>query len=97
MEIMGPKNSATPTHFIWSLRPMLRKKKRLKMNKESLNCQETLSRTILSSANRDHNKKERYAIKDSLPGHLKKKGLIQWVSHESMVEKQFQEKLSPPH
>ena len=54
MEIVGPKNSATPAYFIWSLRPMPRKKKRLKMNKESPNCQETLPRTILFSANRDH-------------------------------------------
>ena len=50
------------------------------------NCQETSPRKILSSANRDHKKEERYAFKDSLSGHPKKKGLIQWVSYESMVE-----------
>ena len=75
MEIVGPKNSVTPTHFIWSLRPMPRRKKRLRMNKESQNCQETLPRTILSSANRDHKKEGQHAIKDNLLGHPKKKEL----------------------
>ena len=97
MEIVGPKNSATPAHFIWSPRPMPRRKKRLKMNKENPNCQETSPRTILSSANRDHKKEGQHAIKDSLPGHPKKKELTQWASHGSMMEEQFQEKLSPPH
>ena len=73
MSSVGSKNSATPTHFIQSPRPMLRRKKRLKMNKESPNYQETSPRTILSSVNRDHKKEERHAIKGSLPGHPKKK------------------------
>ena len=72
---MGSKNSATPTHFIQSPRPMLRRKKRPRMNKESPNFQETSPRTILSSANRDHKKEEQHAFKDSLPGHPKKKEL----------------------
>ena len=76
---------------------MPRRKKRLRMNKESPNCQETSLRTILSSANRDHKKEEQHAFKDSLPGHPKKKGLTEWVSHRNMVEEQFQKKLSPPH
>ena len=94
---VGSKNSVAPVHFTQSPRPMPRRKKCPRMNKESLNCQETSSRTILSSANRDHKKEEWYAFKDSLPRHSKKKGLTQWVSHGSMVEEQFQEKLSPPY
>ena len=70
---MGSKNSVAPAQFIQSPRPMPRRKKCPRMNKESPNCQETLPRTILSSANQDHKKEERHAFKDSLPGHLKKK------------------------
>ena len=70
--IMGSKNSTTPTHFIQSSRPTPRRKKCPRMNKESPNCQETSPRTILSSANRDHKKEERHAIKGSLPGYPKK-------------------------
>ena len=51
----------------------------------------------MSLANQDHKKEERHAFKDNLPGHSKKKGLTQWVSHGSMVEEQFQEKLSHSH
>ena len=94
--IVGSKNSAAPTHFIQGPRPMPRRKKCLRMNKEGPSCQETSPRTILSSANRNRKKEERHAHKDSLLGRPKQKGLIQWVSHGSMVEKQFQEKLSPP-
>ena len=94
---MGPKDLATPAHFISSPESMLRRKKCLRTNKEVPNCQETLPRTILSSANRGHGRIKRHALEDSLPGHPKQKGLTQWVSHGSMVEEQFQEKLSPPH
>ena len=86
---MGSKNSAALTHFIQSPRPMSRRKKGPRMNKGSPNCQETSPRTVLSSANQDHKKKEQSAFKDSLPRHPKKKRLTQWVSHESMVEEQF--------
>ena len=65
--------------------------------RESPSCQETTPRTILSSANRNHKKEGRHAFEDSLLGHPKQKGLTQWASHGSMVEEQFQEKLSPPH
>ena len=54
-------------------RPMPRRKKHPRMNKESPSCQETSSRTILSSANRKRKKKKRHALKDSLPGHPKQK------------------------
>ena len=66
---MGSKNSITPAHFILSPRPMPRKKKCPRVNKEGPNSQETSSRTILSSANQDHKKEEQHAIKGSLPGH----------------------------
>ena len=55
---MGPKNSAAPTHFIQSPRPTPRGKKRPKMNKGSLNCQETSPKTILSLANQDHKRND---------------------------------------
>ena len=70
--IVGSKDSATPTHFILSPRPMPRRKKRPRTNKESPSCQETSPRTILSSANRDHKKEKRHDIEGSLPGHPKK-------------------------
>ena len=95
--LVGSKNSAVPTHCIQGPRPMPRRKKHPRMNKESPNYQETSPRTILSSANWDHKKKERHAFKDSIPGHPKKKWLTQWVSYGSMVKEQFKEKLSPPH
>ena len=74
---VGSKSSATSTHLVQSPRPMPRRKKRPMMNKESLNCQETLPRTILSSVNQGHKKEERHAIKNNLPRHPKKKGLTQ--------------------
>ena len=97
MGVVGSKNSAAPTHFIQGLRSMSRRKKRPRMNKKSPTCQETSLRTILSSANGNHKKEERHAFKDNLPGHPKQKGLTQWANHGSMVEEQFQEKLSSPH
>ena len=60
-------------------------------------CQEISPRTILSSASRNRKKKKWHTLKDSLSGHPKQKGLTQWANHGSMVEEQFQEKLSPPH
>ena len=70
---MGSKNSAASADFIQSPRSMPRRKKHLRMDKESPNCQETSPRTILSSANRDRKKEGRHALKDSLSGHPKKK------------------------
>ena len=46
--IMGPKDLATPAHFISSPRPTPRRKKCLRTNREVPNCQKTLS------ANRGH-------------------------------------------
>ena len=80
---MGPKDLATPAHFISSPRPTPRRKKCLRTNREVPNYQETLS------ANRGHGRKKRYALKDSLFGHPKQKGLTQWANYESMVEEQF--------
>ena len=63
---MGPKDLATPIHFISSPWPMPRRKKCPRTNKESPNCQDILPRTILSSANRDHGRGKRHATKNSL-------------------------------
>ena len=89
LTIVGSKNPAAPTHFIQGPRPMLRRKKHSRMNKESPNCQEISLRTILSLANRNCKKEEWHALKDSLPGCPKQKVLTQWASHGSMVEEQF--------
>ena len=70
---MGPKNLATPTHFISSPRPTLRKKKCPRTNEEGPNCQKTLPRTILFSANRDHRRRKRHTTKGNLPEHPKGK------------------------
>ena len=93
-EGVGSKNSAAPTHFIQGPRPMPRRKKCPRMNKESPSCQETSPRTILSSANRNCKKEERHALKDSLSGHPKQKGLAKWASHRSKVNEQFQENVT---
>ena len=77
INVVRPKNLATPAHFISSLRPTSRRKNCPRTNEEGLNCQETSPRTILSSANRNHKKEERHALKDSLPGRPKQKGLTQ--------------------
>ena len=57
---------ATPVHFISSLGLTLRRKKCPRMNEEGPNCQETLPRTILFSANRDHGRRKQHATKGSL-------------------------------
>ena len=64
---MGPKVLKTPAYFISSPRPTPRRKKCLRTNKEGLNCQETLPRTILFSTNRDHGRRKRHAPKGDLP------------------------------
>ena len=63
---------ATPTRFILRPRPTLRRKKCPRTNEESPYCQETSPRTILFSANRDHRREKRHAVKGSLPEHPKK-------------------------
>ena len=64
---MGPKNLATPAHFISGLRPTPRRKICPRTNKEGPNCQGTLPRTILSLANQDHGRRNWHATKGSLP------------------------------
>ena len=88
------KNSAASAHFIQGPRPTLRRKKRPRMNKERV---QVAKRHRLSLANRNRKKEEQHTFKDSFPGYPKQKGLTLWASHGSMVEEQFQEKLSPPH
>ena len=87
--IVESKDLATPTHFISSSRSTPRRKKCPRTNKEGPSCQKISSRTILSSANRNRKKEKRHALKNSLLGRPKQKGLTQWASHESMVEEQF--------
>ena len=64
--MVEPKNLAIPAHFISSPRPTPRRKKCPRTNEEGPNCQETLPRTILSSANRDHERKKWHAAKGNL-------------------------------
>ena len=71
--IVGPKILETPAYFISSSRPMPMRKKCPRTNKEGPNCQETLPRTILFSANRNHRRRKRHATKGSFPGHPKEK------------------------
>ena len=73
MTIVGPKNLETPTHFISSTRPTPRRKKCPRTNEEGPNCQETLPRTILFSANRNHGRRKRHATKGNFPGRRKAK------------------------
>ena len=70
---VGPKNLATPAHFISSPKPMPRKKKCPRTTEKDPNCQETLLRTILFSANRVHGRRKRHATKGSLPEYPKGK------------------------
>ena len=65
--LVGPKNLVTPAHFISSSRPMPRRKKCPRMNEEGPNCQETLPRAILFSANQDHGRRKQHTTKGSLP------------------------------
>ena len=63
---VGPKDLATPAHFILSPWPILKRKKCSRTNKESLDYQDILPRTTLSSADRDHGRGKRHATKGSL-------------------------------
>ena len=73
MLTVGPKILKTPAHFISSPMPTPRRKKCPRTNKESPNCQESLSKTILFSANRNHGRRKRHATKGSFPGRPKRK------------------------
>ena len=63
---VGPKELAIPAHFISSPWLMPRKKKCPRMNKESLDHQDVLPRTTLSSADQDHERGRCHATKGSL-------------------------------
>ena len=71
--IVGSKSLATPAHFILSPKSTPRKKKCLRTNEESPNCQAASPRTILSSASQDYGGEERHATEDMLAKHPKKK------------------------
>ena len=62
----GAKEFGNPAYFISSPRPMPRRKKCPRMNKEGPSCQEMLPRTILFSISRDHGRRKRHATKGSL-------------------------------
>ena len=70
---MGSMDLATPAHFISSPWPIPRRKKCPRTNKESLNCQDVLPRTTLSSANRDRRRVKRHVTKGSRLEHPKRK------------------------
>ena len=53
--------------------------------------------TALSSADWDHGGGKCHAAKGKSPRASQRKSQAQWASHRGMVEKQFQERLSPPH
>ena len=73
----GVKELSSPSPLHTGPKAYAEKEKHPRMNKEGPSCQETSLRTILSLANRNHKKKERHALKDSLPRHPKQKGLAQ--------------------
>ena len=67
---VGPKNLTTLAHFIMSSRPMPRRKKWSRMDKESTNSLETLPRMILLSASqtpRGKNSMQAKAASQSAP------------------------------
>ena len=64
---VGPKNLATPAYFISSPKPTLRRNKCPRTNEEGPNCQETLPKTILFLANRDHGRRKRHTTMGNLP------------------------------
>ena len=69
----GVKEFGHPGSFYTKPLPTPRKKKCLRTNEESSNCQASSLRKILSSANRDYRKEERHAIKGRLTEHPKEK------------------------
>ena len=68
---MGPKDLGALTHFISSPRLIPRRKKCLRTNKGNPDCQDILSRTTLSSADQNHRKGKRHAIRGSPLEHPK--------------------------
>ena len=94
---VGPKDLATPAHLISNPRPTPRRKKCPRTNKENLDYQDILLRTTLSSADRNHRRGKRHAVRGSLLEHPKGSSERSGPCYRSMVEKQFQEKLSPPY
>ena len=71
--IVGLKDLATPAHLISSPRPTPRKKKCPRTSIESLDCQDILPKTTLSSTNQDHEKGKCHTTKGSLLEHPKGK------------------------
>ena len=57
---MGPKGLRTPAYLLLGLRPMPKRKNCSRMNEGNLDYYDTLLRTTLSSANRNHKKGRRH-------------------------------------
>ena len=93
----GVKKFGHPAHFILSLRPTPRKKKCPMMNKESPKLPSSIveDNPVLGQPRLWRGRAachRRHARRAS-----QEKGQVLWVSHGSLVEEQFREKLSPPH
>ena len=65
------KDLGTPTHFISSPRPMLRRKKCLRTNKGNPDCQDILPRTTLSLADQNQGRGKRHVARGSPLEHPK--------------------------
>ena len=76
---------------------MSRRKKCSRTNKENLDCQDIVPRTTLSSIDRNHGGGKRHAARGSLFEHPKGSSEISGPCHRIMVEKQIQERFSPPY
>ena len=63
--VVGPKDLGTPTYFISSSRPMLRRKKCLRTNKGNPDCQDILPRTTLSSIDQSHGRGKHHVARGS--------------------------------
>ena len=68
---VGPKDLGTPTYFISSPMPMLRRKKCPRTNKGNPNCQDILPRMTLSLADQNHRRGKCHVARGSLLEHPK--------------------------
>ena len=91
--LWGQKVLETSAHSISSPRPTPRMKKCPGTNEGNPDCQNVLPRMTLSSAGQNHG---RGSPRQS-PWGSQKIFQALWASHRSMVERQPQEKLSPPY
>ena len=64
---MGPKDLGTPAHLISSPRPTPRSKKCPRTNGENLDLQVVRPRTIVSSADHNHEREKRHVTRGGPP------------------------------